>query len=117
MSSTEKTPVDDANLKLLHQFWTERLVPAAEALRARGVRFFELAPDAAATTYYSPAVEHDQFFTIEPENCEALLKEMWQRQQLPELAELAGPLAALSKPLAPTADDHGDVSPFIYVMF
>jgi hypothetical protein len=117
MSSTKKSPVDDANSKLLQQFWTEQLVPAAEALRARGVHFFELRPDAAAKTYYSRPDESEPFFTIEPRECESLLKEMWKRQELPELVELAGSLVALAKPLAPAADVEGDVSPFIYVMF
>ncbi len=117
MSSTNKAPVDTATLRLLKDFWEQRLVPAAEKLRARGVRFFELAPDPAVASYYTAPNADEIFFTIEPEQCEAQLGEMWRQQDLPELAALSGALVALAGPLAPKEDDRGDISPFIYVMF
>ncbi len=113
MSSTD--PSLDGEL---HAFFAQRLAPAAEALRQRGVRFFETAPDAAAPSYYvDHAATPDPFAELEPGRFAELLKAHWAGQQLPELAELAEPLMALAPRVGPKQEDAGDVSPFIYVMF
>jgi hypothetical protein len=118
MSSTEKPTVDSATRRLLEKFWTQQLLPAAAALRSRDVRFFDLAPDASVKTYYSRHQNVDApFVALEPADWESLLREMWQREGLPELATLAGPLMALAQKLKLREEEQADVSPFIYVMF
>jgi hypothetical protein len=104
--------------KLLQKFWVERMLPAAESLRKRGVSFFATGPEAAAATYYHEHVKSTSpFWEIEPARAEAELKAMWQREGHAELVNLAGPLIALAPKVEPKAKDEGDVSPFIYVMF
>ncbi|HEY2882304.1 MAG TPA: hypothetical protein VGJ15_07720, partial [Pirellulales bacterium] len=99
MSSTEKAKkleIDAATRRLLEKFWNQQLLPAATALNKRGVKFFETAPDAAAGSYYTKhAKAADPFTTLEPAEWEAKLKQLWQQENLPELAAMAGPLMAL----------------------
>ena len=118
MSSTEKPAADPATTKLLDKFWSQQLLPAAEALRTRGVRFFETAPDAKADSYYtSHEPSADPFIKLEPADWEKLLRDMWQKEGFPELASLAHPLMELAAKLKLRDAEQSDVSPFIYVMF
>ena len=119
MSSTKSAPpADAARQKLIDDFWNAKLVPAAEALRKRAVRFFAPAADPAAPTYWhTHAPAADPFYVLEPDKIESLAREMWTKEGHSELAALAGPLMALAPQLAPDKADEGDVSPFIYVMF
>jgi hypothetical protein len=115
MSST-RSPADvDRELR---RFWAERMVPAAGELRRRGVRFFETGPRPHAGTYFIPhAPAASPFTEIEPERPAELLREMWSAEGLPELAALAGPLAALGPVLKPGEEESAEISPFVYVMF
>src|SRR5690242_12479115 len=119
MSSTDKrTSPDPATQKLLEKFWTGQLVPAAEAVRARNIKFFETHPDATAKSYYTPHKAADSpFTTLEPNEWESKLRALWQQGNLPELANLAGPLMNLASKLKMKDDENADVSPYIYVMF
>ena len=113
MSSTDRG-VD----KLLRRFFVDSVAPAAERLRRRGVKFFETGPTPESPTYYEKHREAASLFVeIGPDACAAIVGEMWKRENLPELVELAGPLFALAPRIAPTEKDEGDVSPFVYVMF
>jgi hypothetical protein len=103
---------------LLKDFWAKHMLPAADALRKRGVTFFATGPDPRAQTYWHEhAATSNPFYEIDPARAEAELRDMWQKQGYPELANLAGPLAKLAPKLEPKKEDAGDVSPFIYVMF
>jgi len=118
MNSTDKSAIDLGTRRLLGKFWTQQLVPAAAALRARGVKFFESGPNPAVETYYCQHQSTDSpFVTLESDQWEPLLREMWQCEELPELAALAGPLMALAQKLKLREEEQADVSPFIYVMF
>jgi hypothetical protein len=118
MSSTEKSAADPATTKLLDKFWNQQLLPAAQSLHGRGVRFFETAPDPASTSYYTPHKSAaDPFVQLEPADWERLLRDMWQKEGLPELTTLAGPLMDLAEKLKLRDAEQSDVSPFIYVMF
>ena len=121
MNSTESTgdeiePVDVE--AITDAFFDDRLTPCAEALRGRGVAFFALGPDAGASTYWvdrsdraAPALE-----TIESPDIVERLIEMWSRQGLTELVDLAAPLLELGEQLKPE-DDSDEIPPFIYAMF
>ena len=109
MSST-----DDARLR---RFFRKRLAPAAEKLRGRGVSFFPLGPELEADTWYTGPPTEPKFTSLKVDECEAALRELWQRQDLPELAELAGELMNLAKHLEVQEEESEDISPFVYVMY
>ena len=111
MSST-----DDARLR---RFFERRLAKAAAELRARGVCLIPRGPEPEAETWYEDGPQGDpEFITLDGiEECERALRDLWHRQQLPELAELAGPLIALARRLEVREEDTGEISPFVYVMY
>jgi len=115
MSST-RNPDPDARIDA---FFRERLVPAAEALRARGASFFALRPEDRADSFYEPCVHasESELQELEADQIAAALVERWTRQGLPELAGLVEPMMTLAREVGPREDESGEVSPFIYVMF
>ncbi|HET9234761.1 MAG TPA: hypothetical protein VFP10_11530 [Candidatus Eisenbacteria bacterium] len=98
-------------------FFEQHWVPAGQALRQRGVRFFPSGPEPEAETWYMPAPMGDPLVSIDPDVCRAALRELWQSQRLPELVALVGPLLELGKHLEVHAQDTADISPFTYVMY
>ena len=108
-------PTDE---KILRRFFAEKLVPAAEALRARGVRFFPLGPEAESGTWYVPVPEGEpDFFEVDEAALAEILRERWEVESFPELAALATPLIKLSSQLEVTEKEMPDISPFVYVMY
>jgi hypothetical protein len=102
----------------VRRFFTDRLVPAAQALRARGVQFFPLAADPAASSWYvPPPPESEDFVALDESRYADLMRDMWQAQGLPELAGLADPLMELSTRLELQAEQTPDISPYVYVMY
>ena len=95
----------------------ECLLPAARKLRERGVRFFPLGPDSDEESWYTAAPTRPNFAELEPSQCEAALRELWESQGLAELAELAEPLMRLSAELEMAEEEIPDISPFVYVMY
>jgi hypothetical protein len=113
MSSTD--PDTD---KALRAFHSRRLIPVAERLRDRQVRFFEMGPRPGAETYFRTRGEpSDYVFEYRSNTLAAEVTARWQRQQLPELVELAPGLVKLLDSLAQEEDEWSEVSPFIYAMF
>ncbi len=110
MSSTK-------NEKELRRFFEKKLVPAAEKLRARGVELFPTAADDAESWYVPGPIGEPEFFEFEPGDVERTLREMWERDGLPELAKLAPDLAKLTRRLEFTEEESEDVSPFVYAMW
>ena len=111
MSST------DESRARLEAFFAEHLVPAAESLRARGVQFFPLGPDADAPTYWRRRGDAGDYLdSVEPAATAERLRAMWAEH--PELAALVDPLLDLASTLARPADEQSpEVSPFIYAMY
>lgn len=110
MSST-----DEARIR---RFYRRRLRSTAEQLRQRGVRFFPLGPEPEAETWYvDGSRDAPEFVELEVEDCEAALRALWEEQELPELAALAGPLLELARKLEVKEEGPGEVSPFVYVMY
>ena len=110
MSSTDE--------KRLRRFYRDHLVPVAERLRARGVSLFPVGPEPEADTWYRPGPSGEaEFVEIEIDDCERLIRELWEARGLPEIAELAGPLMELSRELEQTEEQSSEVSPFVYVMY
>ncbi len=111
MSSTENPRLD--------RFFDKRLVPIADRLRARGVHFFPFGPDPAAESFYVSVDASDpEFIELDgPDACERALRELWERQQIPELAALAAPLIDLARRLEIREEESGEISPFVYVMY
>ena len=114
MSSTERDAADERELR---RFFRDRLVPAADRLRARGVRLYAPRPDPSVESYW---VRHEEapvpFVEIEPDRCEALLAALWRAEGHEDLAALTGDLFRLASRVAPR-DEDDEVSPNIYVMF
>jgi len=113
MSST-----DDASRARLDAFFREKLAPLAEALRARGVRFYARGTEAEPGSAWSapPAGEDFERFDS-PVDLLTALAEQWRGEGLPELAALAPELAALADELEISEEDSDEVSPFVYVMY
>jgi hypothetical protein len=111
MSSTDDTQAR------LEAFFTERLVPAAQSLRARGVEFFPLCPDADAPTYWHRRDDAGDYLdSVDPAATAARLREMWAEH--PELVALVEPLLELAAAVArPANEQSAEVSPFIYAMY
>ena len=109
MSSTDR--------ERLAVFFREQLVPLAQRFRNRGVSFFPLGPEPEAESWYVdvPAGE-PEFVELEPADYEPLLRELWEQQELPELAAMTGAFIRLASTLETDVEQTADVSPTIYVM-
>jgi hypothetical protein len=95
------------------RLFRDKMAPAAESLRERGVTFFSLRPRAGSGwTPYDAAAE-DELEAAAP--MAGWLARQWVG--IPELAELVGPLADLAASFRDTETVGEGVSPFIYVMF
>ena len=101
----------------LRRFFREKLAPAARRLRERGVDLFPTGPDPDAESWWEPGPTEEEFVELTPEQIEAALAARWQEAELPELAELAGPLMELARELEITEEPSSEVSPFVYVMY
>ena len=102
----------------LERFFRRLLVPAATALRERGVRFFPSGPEAEQESWYSEVpADEPEFGEIDAEQIGEILSAHWQEQGLPELAELGVPLQRLARQLKGSEEESADVSPFVYVMY
>ena len=109
MSSTDE--------QKLRKFFRERLAPAGQAMRERGVELFPLGPDDAADSWWEPAPDGPEFVELAPEEIAPALAERWRDRGLSELVELAEPLMELAKELEIDEEPSGEVSPFVYVMY
>ncbi len=114
MSSTEDLAASEAALRA---FFRDRLVPAAAALRARGVELFPLSPDAGADSYWETPAEGDEFEELDPDAIASALDARWESLGLDELRALVEPLMALARELEVTEEPTSEVSPFVYVMY
>ncbi len=108
---------DEQKKERVRAFFKEKLVPAAEKLRKRGIRFFPLGFEEQSTWYAKCASCVPELDELSGENVELRLRHLWETESLPELAELAGPLVQLAKDLEAKPDDKGEISEFIYEMF
>ena len=108
------SPTDEQRLR---RFFARKLVPAAQALQGRDVRFFPLGPDPAESWYEDAPVGEPEFVEIEVEDCERMLREMWERDGTPELAALAADLMTLAREIEFDEEQSADVSPFMYVIY
>jgi hypothetical protein len=101
----------------LRAFFREKLLVAAEQCRKRGA---SLVPDVTNAPSCYVAYPTDAPELVEGSACinEEALRQMWEKESLPELAELAASLLEMRVSLRPAPDENtGDVSPFIYAMF
>ena len=106
---------DDERDRELRRFFHDRIVPAAEAMRERGVSFFALAPDRTVASYWNARPSGESYiFTVE-DDLAGQLHEMWRDH--PELLALGSDLAALARTLGERREESADVSSFIYAMF
>ena len=108
------SPTDEQRLC---RFFARKLVPAAQTLQGRDVRFFPLGPDAAESWYEDGPAGEPEFVEIEVEDCERMLREMWERDGMPELAALAADLMKLAREIELDEEQSDDVSPFMYVIY
>jgi hypothetical protein len=104
---------------LLRAFYQKRLLPLAEIARERDIEFFPLTPDKTAASYYQDRNDDGNYvYEIDATDLGGELRQMWSDDKLPELVELAEPLAELADILHKQEEEtEGEVSPFIYAMF
>jgi len=101
----------------LRAFFREKLLPLAERGRERGFRFLPEIAD-GQTGYVAYPSDTPELVDGDTAINEQALRELWERQGFPELADLAGPIMEWRAKLKPAADEtEGEVSPFIYAMF
>ena len=113
MSST-----DAAIDRSLRHFFQDKLTPAANQARRRGVDFLSPPRTVGPDSYFVPCKKPESLFvSIEPASCQMIVQEIWRRDGLTELADIAGELFALAPMLTPQEDAEQDVSPLVYVMF
>jgi hypothetical protein len=108
----------------LRDFFERKLLPLAERLKLEGHKFFPMAPDVQAESYYIRRMKRTMLpedFTalgsLGTEEIEVLLAQMWQEQGYHELARLAVDIAHLAGMLRATESQSAEVSELIYVMF
>jgi hypothetical protein len=106
---------DETGEAELRRFFEERVVPAAAALRGRGVSFFPLVPDRTATTYWTARPSDAGYIFQIGENLAGELHLMWREH--PEIQALADDLARMADAMAERRDQSAAVSPFIYAMY
>jgi hypothetical protein len=106
---------DETRAEELRRFFHDRIVPAAMALRERGVELFALAPDRAQRSYWHDRPRGEGYVFRIGEDLAGELHAMWRDQ--PELQALAADLAGMSAVTSERAEQTTDVSSFIYAMF
>jgi hypothetical protein len=106
---------DETRERELERFFHERIVPAALALRERGVEFFALAPDRAQHSYWGSRQPGEGYVFQMGDDLAGELHAIWRDH--PELQALASELAELTRGLADRREESADVSSFIYAMF
>ena len=112
MSSTE---IGDTALARFH---AERILPAADAVRARAVELLAPGRDPEAATYWvRRAAGAELVVRLDRARLADELGRLWWARGLPELAALSGPLVALSEALAEAAEEPQDVAPSIYTIY
>ena len=106
---------DETRERELQRFFHERIVPAALALRERGVEFFARVPDRTQGSYWQPRQPGEGYVFEIGDDLAGELHAMWHEH--PELQALASELAELTRELADRLEEPADVSSFIYAMF
>lgn len=110
------------DISLVRQFFQDYLVPAAAALRDRGVVLLPVpvrsaAEHDASSWYVDVSQREPEFISLVDENLESRLGRLWNLQSLPEIEGLAHPLVELVEHLGNTKTGPSDLSPFMYVMY
>ena len=106
---------DDARDRELLHFFHERIVPAAEDLRGRGVSFFAREPDRTRASYWNTRARGESYIFDVGEDLGGELHTLWRDH--PELQALASDLASMARTMAERGAESADVSSFIYAMF
>jgi len=106
---------DDSRERELRCFFRERIVPAAEALRERGVSFFALEPNRGQLSYWNSRPPGGDYIFEISDDLRRELHQMWR--EYPELQALADDLASITRTMAERREESADVSSFIYAMF
>ena len=106
---------DEPRDRDLRRFFHERIVPAAESLRERGVFFFALEPDRTQRSYWNTRPRSEGYIFEIGDDLAGELHELWR--EYPELQALASDLAAMTRTMADRREESADVSSFIYAMF
>jgi hypothetical protein len=106
---------DETRERELRRFFHERIAPAAEVLRKRGVSFFALAPDRTQTSYWSVRPRHEGYIFQIGDDLEGEFRELWR--EYAELQALADDLADMTRTMGERRQESADVSSFIYAMF
>jgi hypothetical protein len=116
MGSIDRPGGDDARARLA-AFFERELVPAARALRERGVSFFPAGADPAAPTYWRRRDDAGDYLdTLDPEETADRLRVLWADH--PELLALVDPLLELARAMEREAGEQGpELSPYVYAMY
>lgn len=97
----------------VRRVWRSSIDPAAANIRRRGVDVMST-PSEDAESWYSDASSEPHFVDID--DIESALREMWDRQGLPELASVSGDIAQLAKLFRHSGSGQASVSSEVYAM-
>ena len=106
---------DDTRQRELLQFFRERIIPAAEEARRRGVSFFEREPERTRESYWDTRPRGEGYVFQIGDDLAGELHTLWRDH--PELQALADDLASMTRAMAERGEEPADVSSFIYAMF
>ena len=106
---------NDTRDRELHEFFRERIVPAAEKLRHGDVSFFERVPDRGRESYWNARPRGEGYIFAIGDDLAGELHSLWR--EFPELQALADDLASMASTVAEGRPRSDDVSSFIYAMF
>lgn len=110
------SPAKTKQQRRIRNFYRKTLVPIAESLRGRDSTLFPLGPDESESWYVPFATDTADFVDLAEHDPLAALEDIWERENLPELAKLAPQLLDLAQSLDASSDVPSDVSPFVYAM-
>lgn len=110
--------------KQLRQFFQKHLLKVSVEFEKRGKKLLPPNPDPDQSSYYvvrqhkvMSQADFEQGGCATPQELEAGLRTLWERQGLPELEGLAAKIAKLAAELRPTQEQADSVDPFVYVMY
>ena len=114
--STSSTNGHSAEIRL-REFFTKYLVPIGENLRDKGIDGRNPTNEPVSTWVESAVHEDKELFRRERGECLRILKDMWENDELDELADLAPELFELAEYLEAIHTDSDEISSSMYIMY
>lgn len=114
--NTSSTNGHSAEIRL-REFFTKYLVPVGESFSNKGIDGRNLTNDPVSTWVKSAVHEDKELFERERGECFRILRDMWENDELNELADLAPELFELAEYLEAIHTDSDEISSSMYIMY